>query len=431
MTNKAVISNRIYFGVTPERAKEIMDILTYKIETVRDAKGRFNTIELIRNYKIPAKGVISVPQGRLDLIPEGAEIVDKRSIVPVIFPEPKFALFPDQQEVYDQVTDTVFINALVGWGKTMTALHLAGKFQQKTLVITHNTMLRDQWIGEIKKLYGIEAGIIGSGRCDLDSIIVVGNVQTVTKMVTQLADKFGTVILDEAHHVPADTFGKIIDGMRARYRIALSGTLNRKDGKQVLFKDYFGSNIIKPKQSNTINPTIHTLKTGMRLLPGVPWVKKINALLYDYDYQQFIAGVAQRYINKGHKVLVVASRVEFLQGVKNALGDSALLVVGGTELKDRQAAEKAINTGAKQAIVGSRQIFAEGISINALSCLILAEPISNDILLEQLIGRVMRLHSDKLDPVVVDMHFSGVSEKKQNATRLAFYIQKGWQVVEL
>lgn len=428
---KAVISNRIYFNVTSEEAKRLMQILTYKIEVIRDAKGRFNSVEIIRNYKIPAKGVISVPQGRLDLIPPGSEIVDKRVVVPVELPEPKFALFPDQQEVYDQITDTAFINALVGWGKTMTALHIAKKFGQKTLIITHNTMLRDQWIGEIKKLYGIEAGIIGSSKFNIDSPLVVGNVQTVTKMVTQLSDKFGLVILDEAHHVPADTFGKIVDGMRCRYRLGLSGTTNRKDGKHVLFRDYFGSKIFKPKQSNTLNPTINILKTGIKLLPGVPWVKKINHLLYDDDYQELIAGIAQRYINKGHKVLVVASRTEFLQGVQAHLGDDSVLVIGGTTLEERQAAEQEINYGNKTSIVGSRQIFAEGISINALSCIILAEPISNDILLEQLIGRVMRLFEGKLDPVVVDLHFSGPTERKQNAARLAFYIQKGWDIVEL
>lgn len=428
---KAVISNRIYFNADTDLMKKLMSELTYKIEVVRDAKGRYNSVEIIRNYKVPAKGVISVPQGRMDLIPEGAEIVDKRALVPVEFPKPLFPLREDQQDVYDSVSDTCFINALVGWGKTFCALHLAYKFGQKTLVVTHNTMLRDQWIQEVKKLYGIQAGIIGSGEFDIEPPIVVGNVQTLTKIIPNLADKFGTIILDEAHHVPADTFSKIIDTIRARYRIALSGTMLRKDGKHILFKDYFGATVFKPKQANTLDPKVKLLKTGIRLLPGVPWVKKINHLLYDQDYQQLVALVARKQIEKGHKVLVIADRVEFLSACQRFLGDDVLLVVGDTVLEERNNAEKLINSGEKNGIVGSRQIFAEGISINGLSCIILAVPISNDVLLEQLIGRIMRKHENKLPPVVIDMHFNGTSEKKQNNARLSFYAQKGWEVEEL
>ena len=88
-----------------------------------------------------------------------------------------------------------------------------------------------------------------------------------------------------------------------------------------------------------------------------------------------------------------------------------------------------MENGEKSCIAGSRQIFSEGISINILSCVILASPIANDALLEQIIGRIMRQHENKLQPVVLDMNFSGPSDKKQNKERLAFYSRKGWQVV--
>ena len=36
------------------------------------------------------------------------------------------------------------------------------------------------------------------------------------------------------------TFSKVIDSNYARYKIGLSGTIERKDGKHVVFRDYFG-----------------------------------------------------------------------------------------------------------------------------------------------------------------------------------------------
>jgi superfamily II DNA or RNA helicase len=425
---KATVSNRIYLRVNPELKAKIINTLSYKIE--KDFTSKFaSNIELIRNYKNVTDSIMSIPQGRFDLIPEGYELVDNRTLVPVDFPAPKHQLFPEQQEIFDQVEDSCMINALVGWGKTFTALHLAKKLGQKTLVITHTTALRDQWIEEIRELYGIEPGIIGGGNMDTDSIIVVGNVQTITKNVLELSKMFGTVILDECHHVSANTFSNIIDNMHARYRIGLSGTLIRKDKKHILFADYFGFTIYKPAKSNTMEPTIHIIKTGIPLKLGVPWVQKINALLYDEDYQLLVAGIAASKIRAGYKVLVVADRTEFLENVNKLLFEyNSLLVTGSSDTDDREFAKSAINSGDADCICGSRQIFAEGISVNALSCLILPVPINNDSLLEQLVGRVMRMHDGKKDPIVVDLQFSGYSDKKQNNARLALYINKGWEV---
>ena len=81
----------------------------------------------------------------------------------------------------------------------------------------------------------MDCGVIGSDKFDIDSAIVVGNVQTVTKHALTLSKEFGTIIMDEAHHCPATTFTNLIDSMYARYRIGLSGTMLRKDGKHILF----------------------------------------------------------------------------------------------------------------------------------------------------------------------------------------------------
>lgn len=425
--SKAVISNRIYFNADKELMEKVARELTYKIEIKQSSsfKSKFDTIEIIKNYKIPTSGVISIPQGRKDLIPEGYTILDKRVLVPIEFPEPNHTLFPEQLVVYDKIEDTTFINALPGWGKTFTALHLARKLGQKTLVVTHTTTLRDQWVEEIESLYGIKPSIIGSGKYNLDGPIVVGNIQTLSKHILALSKVFGTVILDEAHHTPASTFASFIDGMHARYRIALSGTLERKDGKHILFKDYFGPKVITPPQNNTIDPKIKLVRTGILMKPGVPWTTKINELLYDEEYQKYVALLAAYYIGKGYKVLIVADRVEFLTQVQGYLGDRVALVTG--TIGDRNAAKEGINSGRLDGIVGSRQIFAEGISINALSCLILAAPINNNTLLEQLVGRIMRKHDGKLSPLVVDLQFLG-AEKRQNTNRLAFYASKGWEI---
>lgn len=429
--NKAVISNRIYLRGTAELIDKIKQTLTYRIETripSRDGKTKM-AVEIIRNYKQLPQGVLSIPRGRTDLIPADYGIVDKRITHSVPFPLPRVPLREAQLEVYNQVDSDCFINAMVGWGKTFTALHLARKLGQKTLVITHTTMLRDQWVKEATELYGFTPGIIGAGVCDIeDHFLVIGNVQSVTKHSLALSKEFGTIIMDEAHHSPASTFTEIIDTSYAKYRIALSGTMIRKDGKHVLFPDYFGNTVFKPPQSNTLNPTVKLIKTGMALTPGANWATKINNLLYDPDYQEYVAILAAKYIGLGHKVLVIADRVEFLENVQKLLGETCVLVTGATSYEEREKLKDQINSGEKAGVVGSRSIFSEGISVNALSCVILATPISNESLLEQIIGRIMREFEGKLCPLVVDLQFSGHADKRQNNVRLSFYLNKGWEI---
>ena len=426
---KAVITNRIYLdnpGV--EATKAIIKALTYKINKDTGSK-KFATVETIKNYKQLPKGILSLPQGRVDLIPPDYEIIDKRTTISVPFPSPKFPLRESQQPVYDEINDTAFINALVGWGKTFTALHLAHKFGQKTLVITHTTALRDQWAEEVESLFGCKPGIIGSGRVDHeDHFITVANVQTLVKHADRLSKEFGTIILDEAHHCPATTFAQLVDSFHARYRIALSGTMIRKDGKHVVFKDYFGSHVVKPPQSNTLTPTVRLVKTGITLKPDATWVDKITDLVQNPNYQKLVAAIALTEMAEGHQVLVIADRVEFLKKVSEYIGDSCVLVTG-SEGEDRNVAKQQLLAGEKQCIAGSRQIFSEGISINSLSCVVLAVPLSNDSLLEQIVGRVQRLHENKLDPLVIDLQFAGWADKKQNNDRLGFYMRKGWKIL--
>ena len=429
---KAIISNRIYLDTTPEIAAKIAKALTYKIKKKAIGIGSpFGQYEIVKNYKMLPRGNMSIPSGRTDLIPEDYEIIDKRIIHELPFPNPTLSLNDEQQKIYDKVTGSCFINAMVGWGKTIFALFLARKLGHKTLVVCHNTMLRDQWIKEVEKLYNMPVGVIGSGEYDIDHSIVIGNIQTLTKIVPDIAKEFGTVIVDECHHVTATTFSSFLDGMYAKYKIGLSGTMHRTDGKHILFKDFFGHELHQPPQFNTLEPRVRIVKTGISLAPGEGWAKKMNILQYDPEYQKFIAEVARIQVLKGHKVLIIADRVEFLQNVGELIGESCVCITGGSTFEEREKLKTQVESGEKDCVAGSRQIFSEGISINPLSCVILASPIANPGLLEQIIGRIQRQYEGKLQPLVIDMHFAGASDRAQNKLRTSFYQRKGWEIEDI
>ena len=412
--------------------------LTYRIVPAKAQTFKINgrvvsKTETIRTFTRVTSKVLAIPIGRTDLIPEGYEIVDKRINERVDWPSPTIPLNEFQQPVYDELEDSSIINAGVGFGKTFTALHVAYKLGQKTLIVVHTLALRDQWLTEIDKMFGIKAGVIGAGIARVDSPIVVANIQTLNKVKDKYAKMFGTIIVDEVHHSPSKTFSETLIVFHARYYIGLSATLTRLDGKHVLFNNVFGDKVFTPQRSNVMEPRVEILQTNRHLTRDATHVQKMNDLLYDSTYQEFIAGLALVKMQLGYKVLITAARIEFLNEVYRLIGeDNAVLITGSSSDSKTQAQREAlldqITSGRKQCVVASRSIFSEGISLNALSCLILAEPSGNASILTQLIGRIMRLLEGKKQPVVVDIQFADSASRRTNTERMKVYLEEGWDI---
>ena len=421
---KAVIKNRIQIQGDSVFLENLEKELTYSLppRMPQDPPIIFKTIRPLQ------EGLVSIPAGRLDLIPEDYEIIDKRVTAPTQLPEFKFELRPSQRVVYDALDDSAIINAWVSWGKTFTALAIASKLAQKTLVVTHTTNLRNQWEKEVKKCFGIQPGRIGSGDFQVSSPIVCGNIQSLYRRIDDIKHLFGTVILDEMHHVSSPTFTRIIDEMPARYKIGLTGTLERKDGRHVVFRDYFGTQIHKPPKENYMTPTIDVIKSEVRFLDGsyTPWAERINHLANNEEYVNSVALIAAKYAAEGHKVLVVSDRVAFLKVCHRLVGENSVCITGDMDFEER---EKTMNMiGEKDILFGTQSIFSEGISLDKLSCLVLATPINNEPLLTQLIGRVIRKKEGKCQPKVIDIHLKGKTASRQANARMGYYMKQGYDV---
>lgn len=426
---KAVISNKIYLEVTQEYKEFLTKELTYKIPSYNP----HNPPLIIKNMSRIRTDLVTIPVGRVDLIPESYEVVDKRLFKPVKFPEFRFTLRDSQKEVYDELDDNSIINAWTSWGKTFTGLAIAGKLGQKTLVVVHTTSLRNQWAEEVEKVFGFKPDIIGSGKFDINTPVVIGNTQSLYRKIPEVAKEFGTILLDEMHHVSSPTFSRIVDTNYARYKIGLSGTIQRKDGKHVVFRDYFGSKIFKPPKENYMVPSIDIVRSDVRFLDGArtPWANRVTALSNNQEYRHLIAMLSSAYAAKGHKVLVVSDRVHFLKACAELVGEKAICVTGEVPLEDRGTLINKILHGDKQILFGTQAIFSEGISVNSLSCLILGTPINNEPLLTQLIGRVIREQDGKVSPKIVDIHLKGQTATKQASNRIGYYMKEGYIIKQL
>lgn len=424
---KAVISNRIILNVTPELAKSLSSALTYRI--INSSTIHTGRPTIVKTWARISDSVISIPAGRLDLVPEDYEIIDKRVTVPVELPEFKFALRDSQQAVYDAATELTILNAPVSWGKSFTALAIAKKFSQKTLIVTHNTMLRDQWVAEIQKSFGFTPSVIGSGKVDTSGRIVVANIQTLVKHIDALSSTFGMLILDEAHHCPSTTFSNVVDRCKAKYKLGLTGTLERKDKHHVVFSDYFGFNILKPEAENYMKPEVVIIKSSIVFPERGCYADSVTELETNTpEFLELIASLADSAAAAGHKVLVVGSRTAMLELGPEACKYKSEFITGSIKSLEERNVILAGLTSEYDILWGTISIFSEGISQSDLSCIILASQTNNEPLLRQLIGRIVRLKDGKKQPLIIDINLHGPTAKKQARARLAHYMNSGYRI---
>lgn len=429
---KAVISDRIYLNVDDMLGPRLRSVLTYSIPVFIAGKPRFTKLLM---YKTPKKGIMSIPAGRTDLIPKDYEIVDKRVTPEAYFPNycKEIVLRESQQQIYDEVSSSCLINAPPSWGKTFTGLTIAKKLGLKTLIVTHTVYLRDQWQKQIEELFGFTPSIIGSGKFEYDSCVTLANVQTLIKHYDKVKKEFGTLIIDECHHTPSSTFLKIADTSHAKYKIGLSGTLERKDGYHVILNDIFSTKVFQPQAENRMIPKVCIVSPNIMFNDdnSVPWANRVTELMRNPNYMHLLLNLVQGQVDRGHKVLVVSDRNDILEQCQEILSDNSVCIVGATPAEKRNEVEARLRSGELDVIFGSIRIFSEGISINCLSSVICATPINNDSLLTQLIGRICRLEEGKKTPEVIDINLLGRIGKNQAKNRKALYIQEGYPLYEL
>lgn len=416
--NKAVISNRIYLNRTKDLHDSLINELTYTLPPKRPGGPSESLCEVTRINN----NILTIPVGRTDLIPKDYEVVDKRINKIARFPAFKHTLRDSQESVVNGIEGSCLIIANPSWGKTFTGIAIAAKLKQKTLIIVHTKILLEQWRKEVKHCLGIDSGIIGDSKYNIDSPITVATVQSLRNRIHELSSEFGLIIVDEAHHTPASVFKSIVDKFKSMYRIALTATKWRKDGMHVVMNDYFGFTEFNPPDENRLDPEILVVKSGLKLNSNssLPWQIRLNELYDDPSYMELILNLSEIQASRGHKVLTVCDRIQFLKDCADALNDF-MLIIGETSDRDFLKSNKL-------GILGMQKIFAEGVNIPILSSLILGTPINNDGLLEQLIGRVSRKCVGKKTPEVIDIMLECRTGKNQFAQRMNFYTNAGLKV---
>ena len=127
--------------------------------------------------------------------------------------------------------ETGVLVAPPGAGKTVMATALIAKRARSTLVLVHRRPLLEQWINRLAEFLDISPDQIGSPATTPGSSGVdVAMVQTLTRREHVDLSRYGHVIVDECHHVPAFSLERLLRDLPARAITGLTATPQRRDG---------------------------------------------------------------------------------------------------------------------------------------------------------------------------------------------------------
>ena len=126
-----------------------------------------------------------------------------------------------------------------GTGKSYLAELAMVETPRSTLVVAPTIDLMNQWYDQLSAAFGLEIGLIGGGYHEPRDITVTTYDSAYIRM-DRLGDRFGLVVFDEVHHLPGPTYMLGAECCVAPYRLGLTATLERADGRHELLDEVVG-----------------------------------------------------------------------------------------------------------------------------------------------------------------------------------------------
>ncbi len=142
-----------------------------------------------------------------------------------------------------------------GTGKTEVALKLITATAVSTLIVAPVRDLMYQWHRRILLRTGIDAGIMGDGVHRL-SPLTVTTYDSAFLHMARVGNQFGLVVFDECHHLPGPTRQDAARMCAAPYRLGLTATPERGDGRESLLETLIGPTCYQQKLQQARGDTL-------------------------------------------------------------------------------------------------------------------------------------------------------------------------------
>lgn len=403
---------------------------------------------------------ILLPRGVLDKVIKilqeaSANVVirDERIAKKKVKVEFEGQLTPIQEKAVKKIkeSDLGILMAPPGAGKTVMACKLIADRKVSTLILVHRQPLLEQWKERISSFLKIpikEIGTLSGSKKKMTGKIDVGMLQTIANLddFTEIIEKYSQIIIDECHHIPAQTFEAILKQIPARYILGLSATPYRKDGLEKIMFLQCGPirHEILPSEVSALPKEVSIYETSLVFPEDLgrqpPYHVLIHHLVQNKVRNNLIASKVTEVLEQNRFPLLVSDRKDHLellqQLIKTMNPDVELVVLEGTLTnKQRKTAFEKITefkfANKKIMIMATSSLIGEGFDLPALDTLIFATPLSFEGRLIQYAGRIHRESPNKALAQIIDFvdSYSAMFLKMYRG-RISTYRKMGYKINE-
>jgi superfamily II DNA or RNA helicase len=327
-----------------------------------------------------------------------------------------------EQAVGEMLThETGVLCAPSGIGKTVMATKMIADRGRSALILVHSKPLLEQWVERLTEFLDLkiaDVGTIGAGKSKVTGRLDVATVQSLARRgdLQELLARYGHIVIDECHHVPAVTTERLLRAAPARWVAGLTATPHRRDGHHPIIS----------MQCGPIRHEIHgqAARVGVELrrwivrcetpfdpavLPTDAGIQEIyGALSTDEERTEQIAADTLRLAAGGRSPIVLTERRQHLRRLADRLRDRVPALVelhGDMRPRERRAAMEqltSIGNDTARVVLATGRYIGEGFDDPRLDTLMLAMPVAWKGTVAQYVGRLHRSHPGKRDALVYD-----------------------------
>lgn len=453
-----IIKDKIYISLTfiGRHVTDLCEMFTYKNpEYYKKKRMGFSTRltpQTITNYywaTVNNQKVIVIPRGAkkklnalfLKVGLPFIRMIDQRTIIDKKI---DFELNFEANELFTKLNDNQLkvvdalepegglIQAPPGSGKTIAIFGLIARVKQPTLIVVHTTVLQKQWLAELKEktIGSYSIGALGDNKKITGDVTVAIVDSIYSKCCPKDAsadysylNKFGMIVFDECHHLPAKSFKDIMDNAACKWKVGVTGTVARKDNMQFLLLDSLGEVLVDIPESEckdritdfdfrmldvNVPMTVpnRTFYSAKGKKSNIDFNKFSDLLITSEARNKFIIDTVNEDIRLGYIPMILTNRVEHATLLYNALSktNKGYIIIGKSNKSVKRTELDEIKADANfKFLVANTEIGSEGLDLPLLSALHTVMPTSNFPKIKQQIARIRRVCTEKgLLPRVTD-----------------------------
>lgn len=304
--------------------------------------------------------------------------------------------------------------APTGMGKTVIMAEILRSLSSRgrsAIVLVHRRELIAQTAHKLN-LAGVQHGVIAAGTRSADAPIQVASVQTLARRLHAITAQPDLIVIDEAHHAIAGTWGKTLSHWPDALRLGVTATPVRQDGRGL--GAVFDKLVLGPSTAELISdgflcparlyaPSPVADLSGMRTRAG-DYTPEQAAERMDRPTVTGDAISHYRRLAGAQRAITFCCNVNHAEHVCAAFnhgGINAATLLGSTDPVRRDDAVARFASGELQVLV-TVDVVSEGFDIPAAGCAILLRPTQSLGLYLQQVGRVLRPAPGKVAAIVLD-----------------------------